>query len=103
MGSRELAVILGVMPLHGCWGRAMSPVQACFLGSLGRRTSKSRKDDEICCGYKAGGTAGVKEVVQLKRLWRGWLHEVGKSALAHSFFGGETKNKTRVPLHPETF
>lgn len=80
----------------------MSWVQACFIGSLGGRTGKSCEDVEIC-GYKAGGTTGVKEIAQLKRLWRGWLHEVGRSALAHLFVGVETKKKNRAPLHPETF
>lgn len=40
----------------------MTPAQACFIGSLGGRTGKFCKDVEICYGYKAGGTAGVKEM-----------------------------------------
>lgn len=64
LGTRELAMILGVKGCiyHGCWGRAVTPAQACFIGSLGGRTGKFCKDVEICYGYKAGGTAGVKEM-----------------------------------------
>lgn len=48
MGARELAVIL-CMKGWGQFGKAMSPVQACSVGGLGR-TGKSSKDVEICCG-----------------------------------------------------
>lgn len=61
------------MTLDECWERVMSPVQACFIGSLGGRTDESCKDVEICYGYKAGGTTSVKEIVWLKGPWTGCM------------------------------
>jgi len=92
MGARELAVILSV---KGCL--CMDAVEGQCHQYLGGRTGKSCKDTEICCGYKAVGTAGVKEIAQLKRFWSGWLHQVGRSALAYVFFVGRLKIKPGPP------